>query len=157
MTADLSTPRSNGLSVPDSTSESPTPIESDLGFGNIRPLLFQLSEALNVLVADNVSSAIDLRSMPFSPGEESELKRVLGNGEVSALLKALGETELWETAYPGVWWVEHRNPEGERIAQSLEITWVPDILKSQPEDVQAARQRLNELLRISGENLHDKA
>ncbi|GAB4344783.1 MAG: hypothetical protein Kow006_01180 [Gammaproteobacteria bacterium] len=127
-----------------------------MGFGNLRPLLHQICDALEALVSDDRSSAIDLRALPFSPGEEQALKQLLGNGEASALLKTLGDTELWETAYPGVWWVEHRNSEGERIAQSLEITWIPEILKSQPEDVQTGRQRLEELIKTSGETRHEE-
>ena len=151
MAADAMTPHSSNDGAASVAGLDPT-----LGFGNLRPVLHQLSAALRDLVERDSCSVIDLRALPFSPGEENELKKILGNGEVSALLITLGETELWETAYPGVWWIEHRNPEGQRIAQSLEVTWIPDILRSQPGDADAARERLDELLNTSRENLHEK-
>lgn len=157
MSADVFTPQSTGVDRQNEGSTPSTPGGETLGFGNLRPVLNQISAALQILLNQNCASVIDLRSLPFTPGEEKELKRVLGDGEASALLKTLGETELWETAYPGVWWVEHRNPEGERIAQSIEITWIPEILKSQPDDVGAGRQRLEELIKKSGETRHEES
>lgn len=152
MAADLITPHSS-----DDGGNTPAGFDANLGFGNLHPILCQLNEALGALIDSDTRSVIDLRALPFSPGEEKELKKLLGDGEVSALLKTLGETELWETSYPGVWWIEHRNAEGERVAQTLEVTWIPDILRSQPEDAKHARQRLKELLKTGRKNRQEES
>ena len=78
---------------------------------------------------------IDLYSLPFAPGEYELLRQTLGQGEVSARIEAIGASEIVETHYPGVWWVTHYNVEGNIVADILEVTAVPEIIKSQPEDV----------------------
>ena len=50
----------------------------------------------------------------------------------------------WETAYPGVWWLEHRNALDEIVGRYIEITHVPEILSSQDADIAAGRARLGE-------------
>ena len=87
-----------------------------------------------------------MRSLPFGPGDERALKDALGTGEVSALVQALGESEVEETAYPGVWWVEHRGPDGAVIAKTVEIAFVPKVLRSQTDDVKEAVARLDAAL-----------
>ena len=60
---------------------------------------------------------------------------------VDALGKVTGET-----AYPGVWWVEHRNAADEIVGRFLEITRTPEILLSQDADIAAGRARLEDQL-----------
>ena len=47
-----------------------------------------------------------------------------------------------------MWWVTHYNVEGDIVADLLEITHIPEILKSQPEDIgeglEQLRARLND-------------
>jgi hypothetical protein len=42
----------------------------------------------------------------------------------------------------GVWWVTHLNADGAKVAEFLDITHVPEILKSHPDDARAALARL---------------
>ncbi|MCG8098866.1 MAG: hydrogenase expression/formation protein, partial [Candidatus Thiodiazotropha taylori] len=84
----------------------------------------------------------DLRSLPFGPGDEEELLRLLGRGEINMTMDALGESTIWETAFSGVWIVDHRNAEGERVALQIEIGSVPQIVFSQQEDIVDAIDRL---------------
>jgi hydrogenase-1 operon protein HyaF len=87
---------------------------------------------------------IDLNSLPLAPGEYEQLRQTLAQGEISARIEAIGPSEIIETRYPGVWWVTHYNVEGDIVADMLEITTIPEILKSQSDDIRAGL----ELLRI---------
>ena len=114
--------------------------------GNTAPVLREILQAMRELATEGRESVIDLRSLPFGPGDERALKETLGVGEVSALVQALGASEVEETAYPGVWWIEHRSPDGAVVAKSVEITYIPKLLCSQPGDVDEAAKRLDAIL-----------
>ena len=109
---------------------------------NVMPLLHEVKHALNNLIKNNKSSIIDLRCIPLAPGEEDKILNILGQGEVKAQLNALGPSEIIETQYTGVWIVTHYNDDNEIIGRFIEITTMPDILRSQTEDVIEACKRL---------------
>ncbi len=110
--------------------------------GNIRALLAEIAARLEKLDDGGETGMIDLNSLPLAPGEYEQLRQALGQGEVSARIEAIGASEIVETRYPGVWWVTHYNVEGDIVADTLEITAIPEILKSQTEDVQAGLELL---------------
>lgn len=93
-----------------------------------------------------MAATIDLKSIPFGPGDEEELLHHLGCGEVSIELQSLGKSRICETLFPGVWLIDHYNAAGERVALSLEINRVPEIVMSQPEDISDAIIRLEQQL-----------
>jgi hydrogenase-1 operon protein HyaF len=107
-------------------------------FGNALPVLHQIRHALEHLAATGETTLIDLNAMPFGPGDEERLLSFLGEGEIEASLQAFGPTRIRETAVPGVWLVDHRNGEDERLVLHIEITAVPAILRTQDEDIAAA-------------------
>ncbi|HUW00511.1 MAG TPA: hydrogenase expression/formation protein [Gallionella sp.] len=110
--------------------------------GNIRALLAEIVARLEKLDASGESGMIDLHSLPFAPGEYEQLRQTLGQGEVSVRIEAIGPSEINETRFPGVWWVTHYNVEGDIIADTIEIAWIPEIIPSQPEDVHAGLEKL---------------
>ena len=112
--------------------------------GNVRPILNEVLHALDKLLGTNESTTIDLASLPFGPGELEHLEALLGKGELSAELDALGTSSIRETAYPGVWWLEHRNAFDEVVGRYLEITRTPEILSSQDADIIAGRAHLED-------------
>lgn len=114
--------------------------------GNVRPILFEVLHALDLLLDKGLTTTIDLASLPFGPGELDKLEEALGQGELVAELDALGTSRLRETAYPGVWWIEHRNANNEVTGRYVEVTRCPDILCSQDADVVAGRARLREMM-----------
>jgi hydrogenase-1 operon protein HyaF len=122
------------------------PIHAQTGetysIGNIRALLAEIVTCLEKLDHNNETGMIALSSLPFAPGEYEQLRLTLGRGEVSVRIDAIGPSEIFETQYPGVWWVTHYNVEGDIVADMLEITTIPEIIKSQPEDVHAGLERL---------------
>jgi hydrogenase-1 operon protein HyaF len=113
---------------------------------NVRPLLHEVRHALDNLIKNGETAIIDLRSIPLAPGEEDKILNVLGRGEVQSQLNALGPSEIFETEYAGVWIVTHYNEDDDIIGRFIEITFMPDILCSQTEDVIAAYNRLAESL-----------
>jgi hydrogenase-1 operon protein HyaF len=116
--------------------------EEAYSVGNIRALLAEIAALLEKLDDNGETGMIDLNSLPLAPGEYEQLRQTLGQGEVSARIEAIGASEIIETHYPGVWWVTHYNVEGDIVADMIEIAWLPEIIKSQPEDVHAGLERL---------------
>jgi hydrogenase-1 operon protein HyaF len=116
--------------------------EETYSVGNIRALLTEIAARLEKLASDGATGSIDLNSLPFAPGEYEQLRQTLAQGEVSARIEAIGPSEINETRYPGVWWVTHYNVEGDIVADTIEITWLPEIIKSQPEDLLAGLELL---------------
>ena len=102
---------------------------------NARPILFEVMHALEELLDSGATSIIDLRSIPLAPGEEDTIIETLGRGEVHARLDALGQSEIYETRYAGVWLVTHYNEAEAIVSRFIEITRLPDILNSQNEDM----------------------
>ena len=120
---------------------------------NVQPLLHEIKHALRKLIESGDSSIIDLRSIPLAPGEEDTIINTLGCGEVHARLNALGPSEVVETRFAGVWLITHFNEDNSIIGRFIEITPLPDILRSQVEDMAFALAQLeNELDNISDSN-----
>ena len=114
--------------------------------GNVAAILTEIASLLEKLASSGETSLIDLKSLPFSPGEYEQLRLTLGRGEVSARLDAIGMSEIIETHFPGVWWVTHYNVEGDIVADLIEIASIPNILLSQPEDVRVGLVRLHAII-----------
>ena len=123
--------------------------EEAYSVGNIRALLAEIAALLEKLAYDGTTGSIDLNSLPLAPGEYEQLRQMLAQGEVSARIEAIGPSEIIETRYPGVWWVTHYNVEGDIVADVIEITNIPEILKSQPEDIKMGLELLKEELNDS--------
>lgn len=102
---------------------------------NVKPILHEIRHALQRLVKDGESSVIDLRSIPLAPGEEESIINTLGQGEVVAHLDALGPSEIYETRYSGVWMVTHFNDSESIVSRFIEVIEIPEVLKSQCQDM----------------------
>ncbi|WP_428634201.1 hydrogenase expression/formation C-terminal domain-containing protein [Sedimenticola sp.] len=113
---------------------------------NTLPLLNEVRHALKRLVRTGEPTIIDLRAIPFGPGDEARLLSLLGEGEVVAVLDALGKTTVKETGFSGVWIVDHYNTEEERIAFQIEVVDIPDLLRAQTDDMYESMGKLEELL-----------
>ncbi|MCU7936353.1 MAG: hydrogenase expression/formation protein [Candidatus Thiodiazotropha sp. (ex Dulcina madagascariensis)] len=116
---------------------------AELNHSNALPIMHEILHALQRLRKEGEGATIDLQSIPFGPGDEEALLHLLGRGEVSIELQSLGKSSIWETAYPGVWLIDHHNAEGERIALQIEINRIPAIVLSQDEDISDAIVRLD--------------
>ena len=109
---------------------------------NVKPILHEIRHALDKLLSSGESTMIDLRSIPLAPGEEDSIIETLGQGEVQARLDVLGPSQIYETKYAGVWLVTHYNDSDNIVSRFIEITELPDVLKSQREDVLNALDEL---------------
>ncbi len=105
---------------------------------NVQPILHEIRHALQRLVNDGETSVIDLRSIPLAPGEEQSIINTLGQGEVFARLDALGPSEIYETRYTGVWMVTHFNDSESIVSRFIEVVEIPEVLKSQRQDMISA-------------------
>lgn len=102
----------------------------------------EIEQHLDRLLSSGQSASIDLRSLPLASGDYEALRDLLGEGEVNARLESLGPSSIYETAIPGVWWTVHRNVNDEVMADLIEITDCPEIIKTQQADLAEAVARL---------------
>ena len=104
---------------------------------------------------------IDKHALPAAVGTDAdllELETMLGKGEVEASLSVLGQTQVWETGYAGVWWVRHFAANQQTASEQIAITPLPEILISHPEDISAATDRLRkELAQSDHGEIHKEA
>lgn len=105
-------------------------------------ILMEIAELLEQLAEKNIAGGIDLRSMPMSDEDRTRLENHLGRGEVSAWLDVAGASEIWETSYPGVWWVRHRGGDGKITSEEISVTRVPDILLAPHDDIRDSAARI---------------
>lgn len=102
------------------------------------PILHEMISMLTKLATSGQNSIIDLNHEPLSLDDITELKNILGQGEIQAQLSALGTSKVIETAVPGVWWITHHNEQGNVISEFIEITTCPDLLKTFPDELDSA-------------------
>jgi hydrogenase-1 operon protein HyaF len=115
---------------------------------NALPVLHEIRHALSQLLETAESTIIDLSAIPFGPGDKERLLETLGRGEVSATVDSLGLTQIYETAYPGVWIIEYLSPQDTTLALHIEITTLPSLLATPREDISDSLLQLeNRLLR----------
>ncbi|HYN78974.1 MAG TPA: hydrogenase expression/formation C-terminal domain-containing protein [Lamprocystis sp. (in: g-proteobacteria)] len=114
--------------------------------GNALPILHEVRHAVERLIATGETTLIDLNTLPFGPGDAERLFALLGAGEVRATVDALGPTHVQETAIPGVWLIDYRSTEDERLALQIAITDIPEILRTQRQDLDTAIAALDACL-----------
>ena len=110
--------------------------------GNLPGILSEIEQALEELLNSKQVHRIDLRAMPWSAGEEHKLEQMLGRGEVTIELNALGKSIFQETRYSGVWLISHYNEAEELIGKIIEISYLPDMVFAQQEDISRGLERL---------------
>ena len=128
------------------SSSDTIPVSTEMATGNVEPLLHEIRHALRRLADGEEGTTIDLKRLPLAPGEEERIERTLGAGEVQAQVDALGPTLIQETSYPGVWLITHKNADDVVVARFIEVTFIPEMLRSQPADVIDGIARLEDEL-----------
>ncbi|MGD8235543.1 MAG: hydrogenase expression/formation C-terminal domain-containing protein [Chromatiales bacterium] len=124
----------------------PVEVTSEPFTGNVQPLLHEIFHALRRLRDTGEVTVIDLRALPLAPGEETQIEKKLGKGEVHASIDALGPSEIVETGIAGVWLVTHFNAEEEILGRYIEICRIPAILESQDQDIEYGLDEMEALL-----------
>ena len=110
--------------------------------GGVIAILNEIATLLEQVASTGEAAAIDLRSLPMSPGDRAQLLEALGPGEVEITLRADGDSYIRETGVQGVWWIEHRDRNGAVIAGFIEIARVPEILLVPSEELRRGAERL---------------
>ena len=123
--------------------------------GMSHAILAEIAQRLQALLERNEPSSIDLRSLPMTQADREQLEQALGHGEVHVHLELAGPSDIWETAYAGVWWIRHRGANARIANEEIAVTRIPDILLSQPHDVAAAAARILRDLATGYENRPD--
>lgn len=99
------------------------------------------------LLKEGKDGTIDLRTLPaVNATSLAWLEKWLPRGEVSAYVTSHGVTEVRETIYSGVWWIVHKNAKGDIVTEWIQVTYIPDILKSCKEDIQQGWEKLGKWL-----------
>ena len=93
-----------------------------------RAILSKIREHAVLLSKHGKTHAIDLRFLKSMPEERATLTRLLGCGEVSAIVDSVGRSEVHETAIPCVWWISHLNSDNETVGELIEISTIPGLL-----------------------------
>ena len=106
-------------------------------------VLAEVGRLLEALAESGRPGAIDLRSLPLTDADRRQLEDLLGRGEVHAELDVAGKSEVWETAYPGAWWVRHLGADDRIASEEIAICPVPEILQAHPDDILAGARRLS--------------
>ncbi|MBT3205548.1 MAG: hypothetical protein HOM14_20530 [Gammaproteobacteria bacterium] len=114
--------------------------------GMVQAVLRELLEHVELLIKSGQQHVIDLTSLPLNDSDKRELKNLLGKGEVSITLSTLGDSKIFETGINGIWWIKHFNPNEQLLAELIEITTIPEIIKSHPDDIEQAAFELKKLI-----------
>ncbi|MFO8004225.1 hydrogenase expression/formation protein [Thioalkalivibrio sp.] len=122
--------------------------------GMAEALLREVADHLLTVAQGGERQVVELGNLPLSEGDLRLLEERLGRGEVEAKISASGLTEVYETAFHGVWWVKYFDNGDRPAAQQLEIGTVPMILEAHPEDIQASAERFSQLFEEPVRNSH---
>lgn len=122
-----------------------------LSLGNAVPVLHEILHALRRLEETGESSTIDLRAIPFGPGDEEHLLGMLGDGEIRATLDSVGRTEIRETRFHGVWLTDYRDADDNRIGLQVEVTDLPALIRTPRDDITDAARALEAALATAGQ------
>lgn len=140
--------------------QAPVPIEPNgpqTLTGMAEAVLREIAALLEAFASTGAVAAIDLASLPLSDADREELEKRLGRGEVEATISVAGDSEVWETAYAGVWWVRHRGLGGRLACEQIAVTATPDILITDREDARAAASRLARDLEAANADTSEEA
>ena len=112
-----------------------------------KTLLHEVQAMLKTLLDTGQNGTLDLRALPTWGADGYQfLKEKLSLGEVSARIQSFGCSEIQETAYSGIWWVSHYNQDDDLLTELIEVTYLPEILKSPRDDMALSLVNLGKLL-----------
>lgn len=104
----------------------------------VHSILLEIATLLESYLRTGERRELDLQSLPLTAQDQQVLQRELGVGEVTIRLNVMGESEIVETKFAGVWRVTHRDQEGRVTAEIVEIAAVPSIIEADSTEMQHA-------------------
>jgi hydrogenase-1 operon protein HyaF len=132
----------------------PVITETDGLTGTAPAVLREIAEMLAHLLQTKETGLIDLRNLPLSPADRDWLREHLGKGEVTMTLATGGRSQIRETAFPGVWWIEHHNEQDVLYSEFIEVAYVPELALAHPDDVIRGQESLNSKLTEISRSFH---
>lgn len=115
--------------------EDPAPSAGARQGASAQAIVSEIEACARRFAETGETASIDLRCLKSMPEEREILAGALGHGEVSAVVAAIGRSEIHETSIPCVWWVSHRNSEEEIVGELIEIAEIPDLLMGDRQSV----------------------
>ncbi len=115
--------------------------------GGVKAIGFEILSALERYLEKGETAAIDMRGLPMAPNEYNELLEMLGQGELDLTLEMGGESRIRETAFSGVWWIQHKGPDDRIQSEYIEINRIPDFLCAQTDQIEDAARELSDRLK----------
>ena len=122
------------------------PCQTSQATGMALSIMAEVAGLLDILANEGETGSIDLRSLPLTDADRQQLEDLMGRGEVKAELVISGDTTVWETSYPGAWWIRHHGAGGKISSEEISICPVPAILAAHPADIEAAANRIKNTL-----------
>ena len=116
--------------------------QTSLVTGMALSIMAEVARMLEALADKGESGSIDLRSLPLTDADRDQLEELMGRGEVKAELEVSGDSTVWETSYPGAWWIRHHGAGGKVSSEEISICPVPAIFSAHPADIEAAVNRI---------------
>lgn len=117
-----------------------------LQYPNVQSLLVEIQHGLEQFYQNGHQRIVDLGSIPMPAFERNKLLQLLGKGEVEVNLSSLGKSEIYETLLSGVWVVKHYDEEEKVSAMFIEVTRIPDIVRSQMDDLESLTDQVQEMI-----------
>ena len=115
--------------------------------GGVKAIAHEILSLLERFLESGETGAIDLRGLPMAPSEYQELLAMLGEGELDLSIDMNGPTRIRETAYAGVWWVQHKDGGDRILSEYIEINRIPDFLCAQSDQIEGAVRELSDRLK----------
>ena len=132
------------MSLADSLSDIGVKV-TEQSTGIAQAVMHELVNYLDLLASSGEVNAIDLRSLPMNEADRDELSTLLGKGEVDITLNTIGSSRIIETSFNGIWWITHYGEDNKVVSELLEVTTMPDIVRSQKDDVFDALERIRQV------------
>jgi len=115
--------------------------------GGVKAIAYEILSQLERFLASGETGAIDMRGLPMAPNEYQELLAMLGEGELDLSIDMNGPTRIRETAYAGVWWIQHKDRGDRILSEYIEINRIPDFLCAQTDQIEDAVRELSDRLK----------
>lgn len=114
--------------------------------GMAQAVFNELADRLQAFAEHGDRHVIDLTSLPMTSTDRQQLAEMLGQGEVKITLSTIGDSEIYETAYSGIWWIKHYSADQQLLSELIEVGALPEIVASQPEDIQQAAEAIKNII-----------
>ena len=115
--------------------------------GGVKAIGFEILSYLERFLENGETAAVDMRGLPMAPDEYEELLAMLGQGELDLTIEMAGTTRIRETAFSGVWWIQHKGPDDRIQSEYIEINRIPDFLCAQTDQIEDAVRELSDRLK----------